>query len=84
MDKDREPLLAAVDDFEKVMTKETKPQKKDLLRRLVKKVRVRDRGTAEVRWGLPHQTSIRTTEHMTPRAGLEPATNRLTADRSTD
>jgi hypothetical protein len=38
---DRELLLAVVDEFEKVMAEGTNPQKKDLLRRLVKKVLAR-------------------------------------------
>jgi len=56
------------------MAEGTNPQKKDLLRRLVKKVLVHDRRTVEVWYGLPNQTSVRTPGNMAPRAGLEPAT----------
>lgn len=57
---DRALLLAVVDEFEKVMAEGTNPQKKDLLRRLVKKVLVHDRRTTEVWYGLPNQPSVRT------------------------
>lgn len=80
---DREMLSGLVDDFEKVMAEGTNPQKKDLLCRLAKKVLVHDRRTVEVWYGLPNQPSVRTPGNLAPRAGLEPATNRLTADRST-
>ena len=70
---DRELLLAAVDEFDKVMAEGTNPQKKDLLRRLVKKVLVHDRRTVEVWYELPNQASVRTPGNMAPRAGLEPA-----------
>ena len=81
---DREMLSGLVDDFEKVMAEGTNPQKKDLLRRLAKKVLVHDRRTVEVWYGLPNQPSVRTPGNMAPEAGLEPATRWLTATCSTN
>jgi len=66
-DVDREMLDALVDDFEKVMAEGTNPQKKDLLRRLVKKVLVHDRRTVEVWYGLPNPPSVRTPGNLAPR-----------------
>ncbi len=80
---DKEMLAGILADFEKVMAEGTNPQKKDLLRRLVKKVLVHDRCTIEIWYGLPNQTSVRTPEHLAPRVGLEPTTLRLTAACST-
>jgi hypothetical protein len=40
------------------MAEGTNPQKKDLLRRLVKKVLVHDGRTIEIWYGLPNQASI--------------------------
>lgn len=47
-------LASLVDNFERVMAEAPNPQKKDLLRRLVKKVLVHDRRTIEVWYGLPN------------------------------
>ena len=51
---DRQMLAALVDDFERVMAEAPVPQKKHLLRRLVKKVLVHDRRTIEVWYALPN------------------------------
>lgn len=51
---DRDMLASLVDRFEQVMTEGPNPQKKHLLRRLVKKVLVHDRRTIEVWYGLPN------------------------------
>jgi hypothetical protein len=51
---DRDMLASLVDNFEQVMAEAPNPQKKDLLRRLVKKVLVHDRRTIEVWYGLPN------------------------------
>ncbi len=51
---DRDMLRSLVDNFEQVMTEGLNPQKKHLLRRLVKKVLVHDRRTIEVWYGLPN------------------------------
>ncbi len=51
---DREMLSALVDNFEQVIAGGPNAQKKDLLRRLVKKVLVHDRRTIEIWYGLPN------------------------------
>ena len=51
---DREMLAGIVEKFEQVMAEGPNPQKKHLLRRLVKKVLVTDRRTVEVWYGLPN------------------------------
>jgi hypothetical protein len=51
---DRGMLAAIVENFERVMAEGPNPQKKHLLRRLVKKVLVHDRRTVEVWYGLPN------------------------------
>lgn len=51
---DREMLTALVDNFEQVIAEGPNAQKKDLLRRLVKKVVIHDRRTIEVWYGLPN------------------------------
>lgn len=71
---DREMLAGLLDNFEQVIAAGTNPQKKHLLRRLVKKVLIHDRRTIEIWYGLPNQASVRTPGHLAPRAGLEPAT----------
>ena len=71
---DREMLSRLVDKFEEVLAEGTNPQKKHLLRQLVKKVLIHDRRTIEIWYGLPNQASVRTPGHLAPRAGLEPAT----------
>jgi len=68
---DREMFSGLVDDFEKVMAEGTNLQKKDLLRRLVKKVLVHDQRTVEVWYGLPNQPSVRTPGNVAPHARLE-------------
>ncbi len=67
-------LSGLLANFEQVMAKGTNPQKKDLLRRLVKKVLVHDRRTIEVWYGLPNLTSVSTPGYLAPRVGLEPTT----------
>lgn len=54
------------DDFEHVRASGTNPQKKHLLRRLVKKVLVSYRRTAEVWYGLPNRNSIHTPGSLAP------------------
>ena len=56
---DKEMLSDLVANFEEVMAEGTNPQKKHLLRRLVKKVLVHDRRTVEVWYGVPNTPSIR-------------------------
>jgi site-specific DNA recombinase len=51
---DREALSGLMDHFEKVMAEGTLAQKRDLLHRLVKEVRVQDRRTIEVWYALPN------------------------------
>ena len=71
---EREMLSRLVDKFEEVLAEGTNPQKKHLLRHMVKKVLIHDRRTIEVWYGLPNQASVRTAGHLAPWAGLEPAT----------
>ncbi len=66
---DRELLSDLLDNFEDVMAEGTNPQKKDLLRRLVKKVLVHDKRTIEIWYALPHQASVRTPGHLAPHGG---------------
>ena len=80
---DKEMLSGLVANFEGVMAEGTNPQKKHLLRRLVKKVLVHDRRTVEVWYGLPNSSQVSRPGNLAPRAGLEPATLRLTAGCST-
>ena len=51
-------LSGLVDNCEDVMAEGTNPQKKHLLRRLVKKVLVHDRRKVEVWYGLPNPSSV--------------------------
>jgi len=51
---DREMLATLVDNFEQVIADGPNAQKKDLLRRLVKKVLIHDRRTIEIWYGLPN------------------------------
>ena len=53
---DQQMLSALVDNFEKVMAEAPVPQKKHLLRQMVKKVLVHDRRTIEVWYGLPNSS----------------------------
>jgi hypothetical protein len=64
---DREMLSGLLDNFEEVMAEGTNPQKKDLLRRLVKKALVHDKRTIEIWYALPNQDSVRTPGHLAPR-----------------
>ena len=48
------------------------PQKKHLLHLLVKKVLIRDRRTAEVRYRLPDESAVRIQSDLVPPTGLEP------------
>ena len=50
---DREMLARLIDDFERVLAEGPNPKKKDLLRRLVKKVLVHSRRTIEIWYALP-------------------------------
>jgi len=63
-------VLKSITEPEEVMTEGTNPQKKDLLRRLVKKVLVHDKRTIEIWYALPNQASVRTPGHLAPRVGL--------------
>ena len=51
---DSEMLTRLIDDFERVMAEGPNPKKKDLLRRLVKKVLVHRRRTIEIWYALPN------------------------------
>jgi hypothetical protein len=64
---DREMLSSLLDNFEEVIAAGTNPQKKHLLRLLVKKVLIYDRRTIEIWYGLPNQASVRTPAHLAPR-----------------
>jgi hypothetical protein len=64
---DREMLATLVENFERVMAEGTNPQKKDLLRRMVKNVRFHGRRTVEIWCGLPNQVSVRTRERLASR-----------------
>jgi hypothetical protein len=55
----KEMLARLVDNFEEIIAAGTNPQKKDLLRRLLKKVLVHDKRTIEIRYALPNQASVR-------------------------
>ena len=56
------------------MAEGTNPRKKNLLRRLVKKVLVHDKRTIEIWYALPNQASVRTPGHLAPR--MRQSTNR--------
>ncbi len=71
---DRDMLAAVVDNFERVMAEGPNPQKKDLLRRMVKKVLIHDKRTIEIWYALPNQASVRTLGNMAPR--MHQSTNR--------
>jgi hypothetical protein len=57
-------LSDLLDKFEEVIAEGTNPQKKDLLRRLVKKVLAHDRRTVEIWGALPNQASVRTPGYL--------------------
>ncbi|OGQ00334.1 MAG: hypothetical protein A2Z40_04395 [Deltaproteobacteria bacterium RBG_19FT_COMBO_60_16] len=57
---DREMLTALIDNFDQVIAAGTNPQKKHLLRRVVKKVLVHDRNTTEVWYALSPPPSVHT------------------------
>ena len=80
---DREMLSGLVANFEGVMAEGTNPQKRHLLRRLVKKVLIHDRRTVEVWYGLPNSSQVSRPGDLAPQVGLEPTTLRLTAGCST-
>ena len=67
---DRDMLSDPVANFEDVMAEGTNPQKKHLLRRLVKKVLVHDRRTVEVWYGLPNPSSVSRPGNLAPLLGL--------------
>ena len=64
---DREMLKTLVQNFERVMAEGPNPQTKHLLHRLVKQVRVHDRRTVEVWYGLPTPPAVRRLEQMARR-----------------
>ena len=66
---DKEMLSGLVDNFEEVMAEGTNPQKKHLLRRLVKKVLVHDRRKVEVWYGLPNADSVSRPGNLAPLPG---------------
>ncbi len=53
---DREMLTSIAENFERVMAEGPNPQKKDLLRRVVKNVLLHDHRTVEVWYCLPNST----------------------------
>ncbi len=61
---DRETLSGIPSEFEETMAKGTNPQKKHLLRRVVKTVLIHDRRMIEVWYCLPNRTSVRAAEYM--------------------
>ena len=65
---DREMLSNLLDHFEKVMADGTTAQKRDLLHRLVKEVRVHDRRTIEVWYGLPNRRLFESWNNWLPGA----------------
>ena len=78
---DKAMLAAIIDDFEEVLASGTNPQKKHLLRRLVKKVLISNRHTVEVWYGLPNRNSVRMPGSLAPREGFEPPTRWLTGPK---
>ena len=74
-----ELIAALMADFDKVLASGTTPQKKHLLHRVVKEVRVHDRTTVEAFYAVPNLDAVRTQPRMAPQVGLEPTTLRLTA-----
>jgi site-specific DNA recombinase len=64
---DRDMLASLVDNFERVMAEAPNPQKKDLLRRLVKRVLVHDRRTIEVWYGLPNSRRVEDWNNWLPK-----------------
>ena len=81
---DRDMLSGLVGNFEEVMAEGTNPQKKHLLRRLVKKVLVHNRRKVEVWYGLPNPASVSRPGNLAPQVRLELTTLRLTAGCSTN
>jgi len=63
---DRQRLLALLDQLDEVLASGTAQQRKHLLHRVVKEVRMHDRRTAEVWYRVPHETSVRTLEQLAP------------------
>jgi len=68
---DRAHILALLDNFEAVFESGTNPQRKHLLHRLVKEVRVHGRLSVEVTYFVPQPgpggSPVRTQPHMAPR-----------------
>ena len=67
-------VLKSITEPEEVMAEGTNPRKKDLLRRLVKKVLVHNKRTIEIWYALPNQVSVRTQGNLAPR--MRQSTNR--------
>ncbi len=63
---DKAMCEAIVDDFEEVMASGTNPQKKHLLKRMVKKVLVHDRRTIEIWYCLPNPKRFENRENWLP------------------
>jgi site-specific DNA recombinase len=68
---DREMLTALIDNFDQVIAAGTNPQKKHLLRQVVKKVLVHDRNTIEVWYGLPNPASVHTRGCMATETAIQ-------------
>ena len=66
---DRQSLLELLDQLDEVLASGTAQQRKHLLHRVVKEVRMHDRRTAEVWYRVPHKPSVRTLEHLAPHRG---------------
>ncbi|MCL5884717.1 MAG: hypothetical protein M1377_05170, partial [Deltaproteobacteria bacterium] len=63
---DKEMLSGILSEFEETIANGTNPQKKHLLRRVVKKVLIHDRRTIEVWYCLPNRAPVRTVEYLAP------------------
>jgi hypothetical protein len=70
-------LAAVIDDFDEVLASGTNPQKKHLLRRLVKKVLIENRHTVEVWYGLPNRNSVRMPGSLAPRLSRNTNRNKI-------
>ncbi len=69
---DKETLAALLDNFGEVMAAGTNPQKKHLLKRMVKKVLVHDRRTIEIWYCLPNPQRFENRENWLPGRGSNP------------
>lgn len=74
---DREMLTTLVDNFDKVITTGPNAQKKDLLRRMVKKILIHDRKTVEVWYGLPNTRGFEDWNKNLPESGAHGNSSRL-------